>query len=185
MTKLGLEARWWLGFVGLTVFSLGLALALGNYVSHLREPIEVAEVDVGEWADLPVSGFEVRVEAIDAAPSFPSAWQEGEQVHAPQSMQLVRVQLTVRPLVGPEADMGCIVRLFNGDGEELTLTEYGVVGPESSNCSLYSDLGPRAQGVEFSTQTVWVVPSAMVDESYIEIHPLYADDRTFVTVRQR
>lgn len=172
---------WWALFGTLTAVALLFSLAVGNYVAQLHEPVERGRGIVGEWLDLSEHGYRIRVDEIAAARSYPSAWGE-EETAAPESMVLVRVRSTVVPLVGPDVDLGCTLRLFNGDGEELTLAEYGVAGPDSQHCTLDPDLGPREAGAEFETQNVFVVPESWADEVYVEIHPLYVDQRAYWTV---
>lgn len=160
---------WWVSFVLLMVVALIFSTVVGGYVSQLRAPKEIGRSSVGEWADLSDHGFRARLDSMDLAPAFPRSFDPGEEMIAPAGTQYLRVRMSIEPLVGQDEDLGCLWKLFDGDGEQLTLTEFGVEGPASTQCSFLGE-GSLEKGVAFESQEVYVVVPDAGEDYRLEVH---------------
>lgn len=173
--------RWWVTFVLLLVVALTFSRVVGGYVSQLRQPSEIGTSSTGEWADLSAYGFRARLDSLDLAASFPRSFDSGERMTAAPGTQYLRVRMSIEPLVGEDQDMGCIWKLFNGEGEQLTLTEYGIEGPASTQCSFLEDEGSREKGVPFGSQEVYVVLPDAIGSFSLQVHADGSDGRVYWT----
>lgn len=170
----------WGPLVLLMTIALTFSVVVGNYLVRLYEPAELGSSVTGEWADLSDYGFRMRLDEMVMAPSFPSSWDENELTAAPDGMELLRIRLSIEPLVGPDADMACRFELFNGDGEQLGLTESVVEGPSAVDCNVGGD-EPREPGVVFVTQLVHVVIPEPLENYSLQMYPLSAESQVYWT----
>lgn len=175
------QRGWWISFVVLVVVVLVFSLVVGDYVARLRQPTEAGRSTTGHWADLSEYGLRARLDEIAISATFPDAYDPAQQTAGPEGTSLLRVRMSIEPLVGEEEVLGCSWRLFNGAGEQLTLTEYGIEGPASTECTFISEETAREKGVAFQSQVVYVVvPNAL--ESYsLQLVPAFGASPIYVT----
>lgn len=142
---------------------------------------------MGEWAEFTEHGFSVRLDAVELAPSLPSAYDPSNDVPAPEGFVFLRVLMTVEPLVGPEDYFGCLMRVRDGDGAEIDNQEYGVEGPASSHCTRMTgeddDSGPLGVGDQFQSQSVFIVLPDELDTFTVEVVPIFGKQKVFWTFR--
>lgn len=170
----------WVALALVMALALVFSLIVGNYLARLYEPRELGSSATGEWADLSEYGFRMRLDDVTKATSFPSSYGEGEYTTAEEGTELLRIQLSIEPLVGPEEDVSCRFELYNGDGEKLGLKELTVDGPAAVDCTAGFD-DPRPMGVAYDTQMVHVVIPEPVENYTLEMYPLAADSTVYWT----
>ncbi len=175
------QRGWWISFVVLLVISLVFSLLVGDYVAQLRQPTEAGRSRTGEWADFSESGFRARLDEMSIAPTFPSAYDPQRTTAGPDGTSLLRVRMSIEALVDADEVIGCSWRLFNGSGEQLTLTEYGVEGPASTECTFISDEAAREKGVPFQSQVVYVVVPEALESYSIRLSPSLAGNSSYWT----
>ena len=171
------DPKWWVAFGIIAALVVGYSVAVGQYLSTLRQPEVIGHSVVGEWADLSDYGFRIRVDSMEYFDALPGSWDPSQVNEPPEGMKYLRVLYTVEALVPPEGDLGCIVDLRNGDGEELDLTEIGLAGPEGEGCTRYDGRDGIAVGDTYETQSVFVVQPVPIEDYTIVITPMFADER--------
>lgn len=176
------QRGWWVSFVLLLATALVVSTLVGGYLARLSQPAEVGQARVGEWMDLADQGFRARVDSIELSPAFPSSYDPEQNQSAPEGLVFLRVRMTVEPLVDPDATVACTLKLFNGEGEELTLTESGIDGPEYSDCLFPTDEKERVLGEAYQTQTVWAVIEEPVQSFTLQLQPLFQDQRVYWSI---
>lgn len=164
------QGHWWVAAVVLAMVALILSWAVGGYISQLREPVEIGTSEAGEWVDLSEYGLRLRLDSMELAPSFPRSFNESEQMTAPEGTQYLRVRMSIEPTVDEDEYVGCFWKLLNGDGEQLTLTEFGIAGPASTQCSFLEDEGSLEKGVPFASQEVYVVVPKPVESFSLQVN---------------
>ncbi len=172
---------WWISFVVLFVAAMSFSLVVGDYVAQLRQPIEAGRSTTGEWADLSEFGFRARLDDVTMSTTFPNSYDPEQEKSGPDGTSLLRVRMSIEALVDEDEVLGCSWRLFNGSGEQLTLTEYGIEGPESSECTLISDDMVREKGVAFQTQVVYVVVPDAIDSYSLQLYPNFGASPVYWT----
>ncbi|MGV8847323.1 hypothetical protein [Tessaracoccus sp.] len=175
------QRGWWISFVALLVIALVFSLAVGDYVAKLRQPVEAGRSTIGEWADLSEHGFRARLDDVSIATTFPSAYDPNQKIAGPDGTSLLRVRMSIEALVDANDIVGCSWRLFNGSGERLTLTEYGIEGPASTECTFISEEATREKGVPFQTQLVYVVVPEALESYSLQLSPSLAGDSSYWT----
>lgn len=172
---------WWISFAVLLAVALVFSTVVGNYVARLKEPVEVGTSVTGEWADLAEYGFRARLDSLELSTTYPSSSNAGDPRTAPEGATYLRVRMSIEPLVAADADMGCFWELFNSDGEQLTMTEFGVDGPLSRQCTYLELEGSRELEVPFTSQEVYVVVPDDVESYTLQLSPQFGDKAVFWT----
>ncbi len=172
---------WWISFVLLLVVALAFSMVVGDYVARLRQPTEAGRSTTGEWADISEFGFRARLDDVTLAKTFTNSYDPEQHKGGPEGTSLLRVRMSIEALVDDDEVLGCSWRLFNGAGEQLTLTEYGIEGPESSECTFVSDEGTRQKGVPFQTQVVYVVVPDDIDSYSLQLFPQFGASLSYWT----
>ena len=162
---------WWVSFVVLLVAALVFSMVVGDYVARLRQPTQAGRTTAGQWADLSEFGFRARLDDVAMSTAWPSAYDPEQEVTAPDGSSLLRVRMSLEPLVDEDVSIGCSFRLFSAAGEQLTLREYGVEGPQSSECTFVSEGTTREKGVPFQSQVVYIVLPENVDSYSLQLYP--------------
>ena len=162
---------WWTSFIVLLTSSVVFSVVVGNILAGLNDPEELGHSSVGEWADLGQFGFRARLDDVTISESFPSAYDEARTV-GEEGASLLRVRFTIEPVAGRDEHISCSMKLFNADGEELTLTKYGVAGPVSTECTAAVDSEASGTGEPFETQMVWVVLPDFGDDYTLWLAPI-------------
>lgn len=170
---------WWIAFAVTCIIVIGYSLAVGEYLAGRREPQQLGTSDVGEWADMAEYGFRLRVDEIAVVDSLPARFSD-EIVTAPTGMAYFEAKLTVEVLVAPDEDMGCILELYNADGEKLDWEDTSVGIPDVSGCLLFDD-GRDALDVgdTFESQFIRVVLPDEPGSFTIHIVPTYTEDTVY------
>lgn len=173
---------WWITFVLLMVTALLASVLVGAFLARLSQPSELGRSTVGEWVEFTNVGLRARVDDVTVATEFPRASDPAQVKTAPAGMAFLRVRMTIEPSTDGNGSTYCSLQLHNGDGEHLTLTESGVEGPSSSDCSPPTDGEPGGEGTGFETQTVFVIIAEPSKTYVLELHTVDDDRDVFHTI---
>lgn len=169
------DRKWWVSFVVVLVLVVVYSVAVGQYLSTLRQPEVVGQSRVGEWADLSDYGFRLRVDNMELLDSAAGGWEGSDIKRPPEGMKFLRVLMTIEALVPEDGNMGCTLTLLNGAGEEIGLEEVGLDGPDSVGCAHHEFREGIGVGDTWESQMVWVVLDEPVENFTLVINPIYSD----------
>lgn len=175
------KGGWWTSFAVLVAAVVVFSVVVGHYLVGIGVAHEAGRTATGEWADRSDHGFRARLDSLTMATSLASAYDASLGQMPPEGMVFLRVRMTLEPWVGPDEGLDCRLALYNGDGEELTLTESGLEGPEHTGCLFLGEVGVRSEGVAFQTQTVFVVVPEPVEAYELRLYSMATDQRSYWT----
>lgn len=177
------KRTWW--FFGVVVTLMLVLVLVGTLHVALRwQPRLLGEVEHGEWMQFET--FRVRVDLVEVADSFPSAYDSAGDVEPmTDGMQLMLVRFNVeRQDPAPEnfADHDnavCRLTIFNEDGLAMDDSRYSGVAdsPTSGGCSpsMLDDEGLWGDELNFQSQIVVAVTPDPVPSFTVQVEHLQDD----------
>lgn len=171
------QTGWWVAFAVATVLVAVYSVVSGGYVVAREGRRDLGHSHVGEWADMTEHGLRFRLDSLDYVDAVPVGLG-GTITSPPPGTAYLLAQFSIEAVMAPADGLGCVIQLFNADGEALAWTESDAQGPTDHGCyGQTTEVGEVERGDVFQTQTVYIVEPAPLASFTLTVWPTATDER--------